>query len=112
MKKVIFFLVIIVSVLSSCNIEQFEVSDPLADTPAEVPADNTCIPFEMELVGRSSEGRFFYYRDTVTDMMFLFCRSSTANSQGGGLTLMLDPETGLPLTYDRYMEIYGEQSKE
>lgn len=105
MKKAIVILLITVAlILTSCYIAQNEVS---AST-----ADETDIPFEMELVGRSSEGRFFYYRDTVTDMMFLFCRSSTANSQGGGLTLMLDPETGLPLTYDRYMEIYGEQSKE
>lgn len=40
----------------------------------------------------------YVYRDVVTDVLYL-------ESADGGITAMLDPETGLPLTYQRYQEI-------
>lgn len=64
-------------------------------------------PFEMELVGRSSDGSFDYYRDIVTDVLYVRYREKIMDAGMGGLTMMSDPETGLPLTYTRYMEIYN-----
>lgn len=40
-------------------------------------------------------------REPVTNTMYLIY--STPN--GVGITAMLDPDTGLPLTYDRYLEL-------
>lgn len=56
--------------------------------------------YGMTLVGTFG-GRFQYYRDSVTDVMYLWC----AGGNKGGLTTMLDPETGLPLTYSRYLDL-------
>lgn len=64
--------------------------------------------FEMELVGESSEGYFKYYRDIVTDVLYVEYAQKVGYAGLGGLTVMLDPESGLPLTYARYMEIYNE----
>lgn len=57
-------------------------------------------PFTVELLGHSNGVTFF--RDTVTDVMYL----RSANSSGSNLTVMLDPDTGLPVTYSSYMERY------
>lgn len=46
----------------------------------------------------STSKHIYYYRDIVTDVMYVRCYSS-------GLTEMSDPETGLPLTYTRYLEL-------
>jgi len=63
----------------------------------------------MEAVG-SYEGikqsarekdRFTYYRETTTDVMYI-CYEEYRK---GSLTVMMDPETGLPQTYSRYMEL-------
>ena len=47
-------------------------------------------------------GDFTYYRDAITDVMYL----DFHNPYAGGLTVMFDPETGLPLTYTRFVELY------
>ena len=71
-------------------------------------------PFEMEYIGRSTKHGFDYYRDTVTDVVYLLhqfnSKSSYAGAGGSGLTVMLDPETGLPMTYTRYMALYNAQN--
>lgn len=54
-------------------------------------------------------GRITYYRDRVTDVLYMnvFCKSATGYAGAGGLTAMLDPDTGKPLTYARYMEMFS-----
>lgn len=54
-------------------------------------------------------GRITYYRDKVTDVLYIkaFCTSATGYAGAGGLSVMLDPDTGKPLTYTRYMEMYS-----
>lgn len=42
-------------------------------------------------------GKCTYYRDTVTDVMWIKYKNN--------LTMILDPNTGLPLTYSDYLEI-------
>lgn len=60
------------------------------------------IPFNLEKIaedpGRVVEYSFCLYRDTVTDVLFIV-------EESGGVEMMQDPETGLPLTYARYMEL-------
>ena len=56
-----------------------------------------------------NRGRISYYRDKVTDVLYMdvFCMIATGYAGAGGLTVMLDPDTGKPLTYTRYMEMYS-----
>lgn len=56
-----------------------------------------------------NRGRITYYRDKVSDVLYIkvFCLSHTGYAGAGGLTVMLDPDTGKPLTYTRYMEMYS-----
>ena len=42
------------------------------------------------------------YRNVVTDVLYLWANSFRA----GGFQEMHDPETGLPLTYEKYKELY------
>lgn len=65
--------------------------------------------FAFELVSTiyitPQQGRavyFYVFRDTTTDVLYLHNRIG----DGGGITAMLDPENGLPLTYERYVSIY------
>lgn len=48
------------------------------------------------------------FRNVYTDVLYLWCDEYEA----GGLVEMHDPETGLPLTYKRYKEIYHERPEE
>lgn len=56
----------------------------------------------MEKMG--SAGNFTYYRDTSTDVMYLWCSERGYNAGYGGLTVMVNPKTGLPLTYSDWIE--------
>ena len=57
----------------------------------------------MERLCRDSNTNFIYYKDIVTDVMYLWRFGCT----DGGLTVMLDPEKdGAPLTYARFVELY------
>ena len=62
--------------------------------------------FDMEKAGSDPDGYFVYYRDTVTDVLYIRYREKSGYAGMGGLIVMLDPETGLPLTYARYCELY------
>ena len=99
MKKIDFLTLIIgvillVVSLSGCG-SQPEVLE-------ENPTDN--IVFELEKVWSGQTGCLgvHHYRDTTTNIMYLY----DSGFKSGGYTVMPDPETGLPLTYDRYLEIY------
>ena len=56
----------------------------------------------MEKMG--SAGNFVYYRDTSTDVMYLWRCEKGYNAGYGGLTVMMNPETGKPLTYADWVE--------
>lgn len=74
---------------------------PQATAPSETTTTEPTIePFAMEQLAYHYP--FYYYRDIVTDVVYI--RTST----GETLTAMLDPDTGLPLTYTRYLELYEE----
>lgn len=57
----------------------------------------------------ADRGRITYYRDIVTDVLYIkvYCTSAAGYAGAGGLSVMLDPDTGKPLTYTRYMEMYS-----
>ena len=66
------------------------------------------ISFGMEKVGQGylpNDKYIYYLKDEVTDVMYIFY----SGYNKGGLSVMLDPKNGLPLTYERYQEIYQEK---
>ena len=72
-------------------------------SPTSSAADALC---NMQCIGKS--GSFTYYRDTITDVMYLWQHS--VGNEGVALTVMPDPATGLPLTYARYLELLSTQT--
>lgn len=47
----------------------------------------------------------YYARDPVTDVMYMWAVDT-------GITVMLDPDTGLPLTYNHYLELSKEANNQ
>lgn len=90
-----------------------------ADTGGSTPSGSDLVQTETTLNGESlleavftqnfvgSEGRITYYRDKTTDVLYMKYYYYTGNAGMGGLTVMLDPDTGKPLTYTRYMEQFS-----
>ena len=64
------------------------------------PAEN--VMFKLEEVWSNKNDSIGIYRDVTTNIVYL--RDNVA--QRGGYTVIPNPETGLPLTYDRFLEIY------
>lgn len=105
-------LVILLSTLTGCDLSANELnSNSPRPGSSSGGYDATDAPFEetelfaMEKVG--SDGGFHYYRDTITDVLYV-----KPNGFDAGFAVMLDPETGLPLPYARYMELAGETPAE
>ena len=73
----------------------------------ETSLQNECL---MELVSQqstTSSSRIAYYRDVVTDVLYMSSYHVGSSVSVGGLTVMLDPDSGKPLTYARYVELYS-----
>ena len=98
-------ILLIASLLCSCA-SNTAITFPI-DVPGVAPTPSLIDEFEMEKVGESSDGNFSYWRDMATDVLYIRFRDSSGYAGHGGLTIMLDPSTGLPLTYTRYMELYS-----
>lgn len=69
--------------------------------------------FGMEYIGFSKVDFYYYnrtgfylYRNTITDILYILYDSKEKCQ----LTEMHDPETGLPLTYKRYLEMVEKQN--
>lgn len=97
-KKSIFLAVILVGIvaltifLPGCGNKEAVAEENLTEN----------VVFELEQICTSKDYIIELYRDTTTNIIYL--RDSDIHS--GGYTVMPDPETGLPLTYDRFLEIY------
>ena len=110
MKKLICILIVVLMIVCLLGCSEQTVTASIANsgsfdvTPEATISSSTS--FELEKVGRcviNSYDSIDYYRDTTTDVMYM----CFMGRRKAGLTEMHDPETGLPLTYTRYMEIYN-----
>ena len=86
--------------------------DTNSSEPAQNVEDNKTKKLGLELVADNGDG-FTYYRDRITDGLFV-CRTitrGTSSGRGVGLSLtpVPDPETGKQITYTRYLELYNAQ---
>lgn len=91
MKKFLLLILTIALALSMCACTVFG--------RVEATSDRIWISsFQMECIGSSDDagGKILLFRDAVTDVLYI------REVNGGGLTVMLDPETGLPMTYTNY----------
>ena len=99
-------LVLLMLALAGCSIlkEEANAADT-SETPVisvEEQAEELQL-FNIEHIACSDD--FCLYRDTLTDVLFLCYDLRLGYSGAGGLTYMPDPETGLPLTYAKYLEL-------
>ena len=63
--------------------------------------------FKFEKIGVLGYDHFSVFREVTTDCLFVRSREgSIAGKYTGGLTQMLDPSTGKPLTYTNWKEKY------
>ena len=70
---------------------------------------SSSLVFGMELI--SSDSDFDLYRESFSDVLYILYSRKSGYAGMGGLTVMLDPLTGLPLTYSNYLDLY-QNSKE
>jgi len=114
MKKIvaIVFVVIMLLAMGSCITTGADL-DTATETNTKVNSSQSLVPFEMELIGesRTKDGKYAFYRESVTDVVYVQYREKLMNAGMGGLTVLVDSETGMPLTYTRYMEIYSNLEK-
>lgn len=117
--KVLFSLIffIFATLLTGCSEPSYASIDTTTTSSTKQMSSQESIKhlaqsFEMELIGTSKtdNGKYEFYRETLTDVVYIQYREKNGYAGMGGLTVMLDPETGRPLTYARYMELYSKTS--
>lgn len=85
---------IIVSFVAGCSMSDSQTNVSMTVSAAE---DN----FHFEEIHNENDVSF--YRETSTDVMYVLYGDSY---HGPGLTVMMDPQTSGPLTYDNWVKNY------
>ena len=70
----------------------------------EIDSEFTLTKLDVRTPNTRNEGCYFY-KDPVTDIVYMQFKGAYGD---GGLVWMPDPDTGLPLKYDRFLELYEE----
>lgn len=113
MKKALVIITLVILLLTTMSCVSLGTSSSAADSPnTKVETPEISEPFEMELIKKQkidSDIAFYFYKETITDVVYVRCLQKAGYAGAGGLTVLSDPETGLPLTYARYIEIYNNQ---
>ena len=96
------------TLLVGCNTGEASITEGNTD----ISKLNSGMEVIVEEVGEAYGGDYSrnmsIYRNTYTDVLYLWIDEY----KSAGLVEMNDPETGLPLTYKRYKEIYHERPEE
>lgn len=104
MKKKILFLILAISLaLSMCACAPVPDDNTTDEPDAEYWIDG----FHLDLVGRSEITgiRFYLYREPATDVIYIY------EANHGGVTPLVNPETGLPMTYAQYAALTDKQAE-
>lgn len=110
MKRIITLLIaaIMITGLCACNIKvdmsQQPKQTPVPETEKVMSREEISELFNIEHIAYGGS-QLSYYRDVVTDVLFLRYEDASGYAGQGGLTWIPDPETGLPMTYTRYVEL-------
>ena len=101
MKKIICVLLIAVMAtigLTGClTDEELGASEIIVDNRFEM------LPYEEETSVHGCFNKFFYLRDTITDVVYVYVIYGTGNGRTGSLTILFDAD-GTPILYDEFME--------
>ncbi len=104
---IIFTVAIIASFAAGCgasNNSEASTASGLAITAEAAEAKENHFNFELITEDYLNDIRF--YRESSTDVMYVLYREGSSYAAAGGLTVMLDPETGKPLTYENWKANY------
>lgn len=100
MKKIrIIVTVIIVMLLTACSTNQ-TVQNDMQSTESASEFALIEIPVQTK---EFSGKHYYFYRDPVTDVVFM-----VFEGKGNGFTWLPDPDTGAPLKYNQFVELYAE----
>lgn len=118
MKRILILLAcLMLSIVSAgCSNEQAEAkieamkktANEIEEKKQELDRIQEVTPFEMKVI--QSNSHYTLLENSVTHVLFIKYAETWGYSGGGGIVEMSDPETGLPLTYDRYMELSQAES--
>lgn len=110
--NIIFIVSLTIHILSYTVFPNLTISEDIPEA-TETVVQETSPPVLNEMVGHmefvgcarnavvASPVTFYYYRDIVTDQMFLV----SCNTNNHTVTQMTHPDTGLPLTYSEYQSM-------
>lgn len=77
----------------------------LEESTADAAVSSPFVLEEVYVCDFTTDRRYMVMRDSVTDVLYLQYR----DYRKGGLTVMLNPTTGLPLTYTDYLAFSAEE---
>lgn len=100
MKKLFCILLVLIVLLSFVGCSSKSTAEETGTITASEEAKTTITHATFEVVCGESWDEILYYRDTVTDVMYIRWQSNNE----GGLTVMMDPYTKGPLTYDNWLK--------
>lgn len=78
-----------------------EITSALAEGREEEEAMKNLPVFAFDEIDVRTSDQSAFYRDPVTDVIYV-----RFYARDGGFTWLADPDTGLPLKYDRFLEFY------
>ena len=94
------------SFLSGCGSDNSNTQPP--DENAVLDKNNILMPEEV-MSYNYGVASYLYYRDKATNVMYFSCRYGSSQSSTATMTVMMDPETNGPLTYDNWL-VYLEKA--
>lgn len=105
-------LILLCSFLGGCSLKETSTNDE-GEYTIVVEGDYFTPQQVASFYDSNADTTYIYLKDEITNVMYLCMKED--HSMGGfdgksGLTVMLDPETGGPLLYDKWME-YVDQTK-
>ena len=111
MKKKIIAIVAVFAVITlmfvayGCGKSNLEPEAPVVTSVSA--AETSQLSFNFEEVYYDYNNKLTIFRETTTDSLFVKYSNLSYKAGAGGLTQMMDPETGLPLTYTVWQEKYA-----
>lgn len=99
-------LIVIVIVCSTLGCNASNTKDTTTTTTTTMVAEASENNFGFEEIYTEPRYSIYVYREISTDVMYCTYSEIVAYGGLGGLTVMMDPQTGGPLTYENWVANY------
>lgn len=99
-------LIVIVIVCSTLGCNASNTKDTTTTTTTTIVAEASENNFGFEEIYTEPRYSIYVYREISTDVMYCTYSEIVAYGGLGGLTVMMDPQTGGPLTYENWVANY------